>query len=54
MKVMDGIIQIKFENNILKVNFRDKFNTRRGRINCSIKDNEWMEMVWSSICSLKI
>ena len=26
-------------NNILEINFRDKFNTRRGRINCSIKDN---------------
>ena len=30
--------KLKLENNILKINFRDKFNTRRGRINCSIKD----------------
>ena len=29
-------------NNILKIKFRDKFNTRRGRINCSMKD----EMGW--------
>ena len=31
---------IKIENNILKINFRDKFYTRRGRVNCSIKDEE--------------
>ena len=30
--------KLKIENNILKINFRDKFNTRRGRINCSLKD----------------
>ena len=30
--------KLEIEKNILKVNFRDKFNTRRGRINCSIKD----------------
>ena len=30
--------KLKLENNILKINFRDKFNTRRGRINCSMKD----------------
>ena len=30
--------ELEIEKNILKVNFRDKFNTRRGRINCSIKD----------------
>ena len=34
--------KLKIENNILKINFRDKFNTRRGRINCSLKD----EMGW--------
>jgi len=28
-----------FNDKILKVNFRDKFNFRRGRINCSVKDN---------------
>ena len=31
---------LEINNNTLKINFRDKFNTRRGRINCSIKDNE--------------
>ena len=30
--------KLKIQNNILKINFRDKFNTRRGRINCSMKD----------------
>ena len=34
--------KLKIENNILKINFREKFNTRRGRINCSMKD----EMGW--------
>ncbi len=29
---------IIIEDKILKINFRDKFKTRRGRINCSIKD----------------
>ncbi len=28
------------KDNILKINFRSQFDTRRGRINCSIKDNE--------------
>tara|TARA_Y100000590_G_scaffold315884_1_gene357242 strand:- start:24 stop:1088 length:1065 start_codon:yes stop_codon:yes gene_type:complete len=32
--------KLKIENNILEIYFRDKFNTRRGRINCSIKDEE--------------
>ncbi len=32
--------KFEIENNILKINFRDKFYTRRGRINCSIKDDE--------------
>tara|TARA_B100001029_G_scaffold177019_1_gene180903 strand:- start:3364 stop:4428 length:1065 start_codon:yes stop_codon:yes gene_type:complete len=32
--------KLEIKNNILKINFRDKFNTRRGRINCSIKDEE--------------
>ena len=31
--------KLEINNNILKITFRDKFNTRRGRINCSIKDN---------------
>ena len=29
---------IDFNQNILKLNFRDKFNFRRGRINCSLND----------------
>ena len=29
---------IDFSQNILKLNFRDKFNFRRGRINCSLND----------------
>ncbi len=32
--------ELEINNNILKINFRDKFNTRRGRINCSIQDKE--------------
>ena len=28
-----------FEKNILKINFRDKFLFRRGRVNCSLNDN---------------
>ncbi len=31
---------LELEDNILKVKFRDKFKSRRGRINCSIKDDE--------------
>ena len=30
---------IYFSQNTLKLNFRDKFNFRRGRINCSLNDN---------------
>ena len=29
---------IKFEKNILKINFREKFTFRRGRVNCSLQD----------------
>ena len=29
---------IVIDNNLLKVNFAEKFNERRGRINCSLKD----------------
>ena len=33
---------IKLENNLLKINFKDKFLFRRGRINCSLNDtNGW-------------
>ena len=31
---------LELEENILKVKFRDKFFTRRGRVNCSIKDKD--------------
>ena len=30
---------ININNNILKINFREKFLFRRGRINCSLNDN---------------
>ena len=30
---------IDFNQNILNVNFREKFNFRRGRVNCSLNDN---------------
>ena len=42
--------QIKFEENILKVNFVDKFKFRRGRINCSLNDNDgwrWLGIQFS-------
>ena len=29
---------MKFEDNILKIDFREKFTFRRGRINCSLND----------------
>ncbi len=33
---------MEFENNILKINFREKFTFRRGRLNCSLQDgNVW-------------
>ena len=32
--------KLEIEGNILRVLFRDKFKTRRGRINCSVKDTE--------------
>ncbi len=32
--------KLQIENNVLKINFRDKFKQRRGRINCSIKDKD--------------
>ena len=31
---------LKIKDNILTINFREKFYTRRGRINCSINDSE--------------
>ena len=32
--------KFEIERNTLKIYFKDKFKTRRGRINCSIKDIE--------------
>jgi len=34
-----GKSNITFNKNILKLNFREKFNFRRGRVNCSLNDN---------------
>ena len=34
-----GESNINFFENTLKLNFRDKFNFRRGRVNCSLNDN---------------
>ena len=31
---------MKFEDNILKINFREKFTFRRGRVNCSLNDGD--------------
>jgi len=32
--------KIKFTNNVLKINFRESFLPRRGRVNCSLNDNK--------------
>ena len=39
MRVVDGISQILPLIKILKLNFREKFTFRRGRVNCSLNDN---------------
>ena len=31
---------LRFEENFLKINFREKFTFRRGRVNCSLKDGD--------------
>ena len=31
--------ELNFENNLLKINLKEKFLPRRGRINCSLNDN---------------
>ena len=31
---------MKFEENVLKINFREKFLFRRGRVNCSLNDDK--------------
>ena len=33
---------MKFKKNTLEINFKEKFTFRRGRVNCSLKD----ENVW--------
>ena len=41
---------IDFNQNILNVNFREKFNFRRGRVNCSLNDNgiwRWLGIQFS-------
>ena len=41
---------IELENNRLKIFFKEKFNERRGRINCSMKDSEgwrWLGIQFS-------
>ena len=41
---------INFTKNTLKLNFRDKFNFRRGRVNCSLNDNgvwRWLGVQFS-------
>ena len=43
----------KFDDNTLKINFREKFTFRRGRVNCSIKDGD----IWRWLgfkCLLKL
>ena len=42
--------KISFEENILNVNFTDKFKFRRGRINCSLNDDDgwrWLGIQFS-------
>ena len=40
MKLMNGKkSKIKINDNFLTIDFRGKFNPRRGRINCSLNDN---------------
>ena len=41
--------KMKFEENILKINFVDKFKFRRGRINCSLNDNDGWRWLGNSI-----
>ena len=31
---------MKFEKKFFKINFREKFTFRRGRVNCSVKDGD--------------
>ena len=34
--------EIEVKNNILNIKLKDKFTPRRGRVNCSLKDNsDW-------------
>ena len=40
------------KKNQLKIILDGKFNTERGRINCSLRDDQWiLEMAWNSICN---
>ena len=40
MRDQNGEEQNCVKCNILKINFSEKFNERRGRINCSLRDEE--------------
>ena len=45
-----GNPKLKFSDNILQINFREKFNFRRGRVNCSLHDGNiwrWFGMQFS-------
>ena len=45
-----GNPKLKFNDNILEINFREKFNFRRGRINCSLQDGSiwrWLGIQFS-------
>ncbi len=45
-----GTPKMKFDENILTINFNEKFIFRRGRLNCSIKDNNvwrWLGLQFS-------
>ena len=39
MEVTGKKSNLSFDNNILTINFDEKFIPRRGRINCSLNDN---------------
>ena len=50
-----GKSNIYLNKNILKIKFRDKFNFRRGRVNCSLNDNGVWRWVWYTVfCRSKL
>ena len=40
MSMNKNDLLLEFNENILTINFEEKFIPRRGRINCSLKDEE--------------